>query len=327
MSDTMTTNDDVSQETVGVPETETVGASLIPTGPSEEFVKLAAQHTEADGEDHSRDTATGDGGGAAADITSEPETAMPSFDPDVARLEQMRQAARSFNVPEQVVSSWQTADQAQGFMSGMQHLMAQAGQPQASGSGQQKPAALPALDYQIHPDWDDAMQGALGQVQKFGSGINGRLGQYEQGQQLIADSLVQLANQQQQTAAMYRNMVLDAHVKSLPPEVAAVFKDTAGQQQLQQQIQLLEAGAQALGSQPNYQDLVQQAVYVVAGPQMHVIERNRLEAAQAKKAKGVSPRPSSAKTTSRDAPGVDPALADFQAAHERVARQLDGMAT
>jgi hypothetical protein len=278
-----------TQETVGTADTETRGP-VVGSAMSDEFKNL---HEAGDGDPQ---LGTEDGGAEVDDIAS-PET---PFDADAVQLEQMRQMARGFNVPEQVVSSFENSGQAQAYLLGMRSAMAQPQQPQPD-TGAPKPAALPLLDFEADPNWEGPLAGAFGKVREYGAGINQRLGQYDQQTQMIIGALRELDANQQRTARMQQSVMLDAGLSSLDPEVKAMFESPAAKGVLEANMRTLEAGRQAMGQpEATFNELFTGAVAMAAFGKTKTIERDRLAAKQKKKARGATPKPSGAKTTDRE---------------------------
>ena len=295
-----------SQVAVGEQETET----LPPMGSaaSEHFQQLAASVASDDapsGEEDTHAKAIVDGGDGADDSASEPS--KPSFDADAMRLEQVRQTARQFNVPEQVVTSFRNSGEGEMYLHGLRSQMLSQGAtpPDQGGNGAQKPTSLPALDFQLGEELDPAIAGNFGKLNDFRTGISDRFAQAEQNQQLIVNALVEMNRQNQQAAEMQQNAMLDASIGGLDAELKSVFTAPGAKDKLLQEMRVLDAGARAIGAQRSFDELFRGGVSLIASDKMKEIERDRLAGEQKKRARGATPRPSSAKTTERDMSPTD----------------------
>lgn len=317
--------DQGSNEQVNEPVTETSGDDMAAF--NAQFEQLAVgsppelpADEDKSGDEHSRAPVEDDGDSAADDTTSEPP---PSIDSDSLRLQQARDMATQFGVSGDVLDALKTPEAVEAYLYGMRAAYQQPRSPESNGKPKQ--VELPDLDFQLDPEWDERMSGALSRVKEFGGGVATRLSQYERNQQDLAQAYLNLMQQQQQLVEYQRSSMLDAQVKSLDEPTRKVLSESGMMKQIQDKLRFLESGYHASGQQPpSFNDLVQQSIALVAYPKLKEIERDALAERQKAKAKKAPPRPSSGRPSEREGP-VDPSgmTAEFEAAQIALARKAN----
>jgi len=301
--------DNVTDAVVGENDTETFG-------PDDQFEKnFAALGADDVGDDHPIEDASVDDGAPDEDISSEPQS---SFDENALRLEQLRNMAVRNGVDARMVDTFKSPEALEGFLYGYNMRTPQGQTPgQTNGNGRQ----LPALEFNLE-DVDEPLRNAFGTVSKFGSGINDRFLTYDQQMQQYQNVLLMLAERQDHIFRMQQDAAVNRYISGLDDEVQSVFKDRKAQQQLRDEMETLQVGRRQrnLPELPD-DELIRRGVALVAFQKVKQVERDRLAKAQAKRAKAVSPKPSSAKTTERDIDPEAKALDDLYAANVALARK------